>query len=52
MDDITVDADKFNAVLKRMIEMKPLPLKEVVAKPKFNKDGTPRKAKTVRKMDK
>ena len=33
-DDIKVDADKFDAILKRMVNMKPTPLK-----PKKPKDG-------------
>lgn len=51
-DETLYDKDKFETVLKRMIEMKPIPFKEAVAKPKLKKDGTPRKARSVQKMDK
>lgn len=51
-DDILYDPDKFERVLKRLIEADPLPYKDVVAKPKLNKDGTPRKPRPVQKMDK
>ena len=51
-DETLYDKDKFEKVLRRMIEMKPIPFKEAVAKPKMKKDGTPRKAKSVQKMDK
>jgi hypothetical protein len=50
-DEILVDKEKFDAVLKRLIEAKPMTFKEAVAKPKLNKDGTPRKPRTVQKMD-
>jgi hypothetical protein len=46
MKDITVDADKFDAVLRRMTQMKPMPVKELSAKLKEDK------AATVQKMDK
>jgi hypothetical protein len=52
MKDIKVDAEKFDAVLKRMIDAKPLPYKELLARPKLKKDGTPKKGKPVQKMDK
>ena len=45
--DIKVDADKFDAVLRRMTEMKPLTAKELSAKLKAEKA-----AKSVQKMDK
>jgi hypothetical protein len=45
--DITVDADKFDAVLRRMTQMKPLTAKELSAKLKAEK-----KAKSVQKLDK
>jgi hypothetical protein len=51
MEDIQFDKDKFEAVLKRMIDAKPTTFKEAVAKPKLNKDGSPRKKKSVQKMD-
>ncbi len=51
-DDILFDKDKFQTVLRRLINTKPLPFKDAVSKPKLNKDGTPRKPRTVQKMDK
>ncbi|WP_353071153.1 hypothetical protein [Tunturiibacter gelidiferens] len=51
-EDIMFDKDKFEAVLKRMIDAKPTTFKEAVAKPKLNKDGSPRKKRFVQKMDK
>ena len=51
-DDIPFNKDKFDAVLKRMIEAKPLTYKEALARPKLKKDGTPKKTKRVQKMDK
>jgi len=46
-DDIQVDQDKFDAVLKRMAEMKPMTAKEVSTKIKAEKT-----AKSVQKMEK
>ena len=37
MKDITVDADKFDAVLQRMVNMKPMTVKELSAKLKAEK---------------
>jgi hypothetical protein len=51
-NDIMFDKDKFEVVLKRMIDAKPTTFKEAVAKPKLNKDGSPRKKRFVQKMDK
>jgi hypothetical protein len=45
--DITADVDKFDAVLRRMTQMKPMTVKELSAKLKAEK-----KAKSVQKMDK
>lgn len=45
--DITVDAVEFDAVLRRMLDMKPMTAKELSAKLKAEKA-----AKTVQKMDK
>jgi hypothetical protein len=42
-EDIQVDKDRFDAVLKRLASMRPKSLKEAVAAPKTNKDGSPRK---------
>lgn len=46
-DDITLDAGTFDAVLRRMLDMKPMTAKELSAKLKAEKA-----AKTVQKMDK
>jgi predicted transcriptional regulator len=47
--DIKVDADKFDAVLRRMTQMKPMTVKELSAK--LKKDKAKAK-KSVQKMDK
>jgi hypothetical protein len=47
MDDITVDGDKFDAVLRRLINSKPISKAEISAKIK-----TEREAKRVQKMEK
>jgi hypothetical protein len=39
MDEAVVEKDKFDAVLRRLIASKPMPFKDVVAKPKPRKDG-------------
>jgi hypothetical protein len=46
-DEITENKDRFDAVLRRMLDMKPMTAKELSAKLKAEK-----KAKTVQKMDK
>lgn len=46
MKDITADADKFDTVLRRMTQMKPMTVKELSAKLKAEKA-----AKAVQKMD-
>jgi hypothetical protein len=51
-DDIKINKERFDAVLKRMIEAKPMTFRDAVAKPKLKKDGTPKRGKTVQKMDK
>jgi hypothetical protein len=48
MKDIKADTDKFDAVLRRMLAMKPTTAKELSAK--LKKDRA--KAKSVQKMDK
>jgi hypothetical protein len=47
MKDITADADKFDAVLRRMLAMKPTTAKELSAKLKKDKAK-----KLIQKMDK
>jgi hypothetical protein len=47
MKDIEADEDKFDAVLRRMTQMKPTTAKELSAKLKAEKA-----AKSVQKMDK
>ena len=44
---MTVDADKFDAILRRMLTMKPMTAKQLSAKLKAEKA-----AKSVQKMDK
>lgn len=51
-DDIRFDKDKFDAVLKRLMSTPPMTFKDAVAKPKLNKDGTPRKKRSFQKIDK
>lgn len=51
MKDTTVDADKFNAVLRRMLNMKAMTAKELSAKLKAEREAK-KAAKTVQKMDK
>lgn len=46
MKDLTADAEKFDAVLRRMLNMKPMTAKELSAKLK-----TEKAAKTLQKMD-
>jgi hypothetical protein len=46
MKDTTVDTDKFDAVLRRMLAMKPMTAKELSAKLKAEKA-----AKIIQKMD-
>jgi hypothetical protein len=38
-DDVTVGKDKFDAVLRRLINTPPTTFKEVAARPKVRKDG-------------
>jgi hypothetical protein len=62
MTDITTDADKFDAVLRRMTQMKPMTVKELSAKLKAKKAVKAAKeaealrakiaARTIQKMDK
>jgi hypothetical protein len=49
MKDIKVDVDKFDSVLRRMLEMKPISKAEISAKIRAEKAA---KSKTVQKMDK
>ena len=39
MKDVGVDKSKFDAVLRALINSKPMTFKEAVAKPKLRKDG-------------
>ena len=62
MKDITADKDKFDAVLRRMTQMKPMTVKELSAKLKADKAAKIAKEReevrakiarrTVQKMDK
>jgi hypothetical protein len=38
-EGVRVDKAKFDAVLRRLIDSKPMPFRDVVAKPKPRKDG-------------
>jgi len=51
MKDITVDADKFDAVLQRMVNMKPMTAKELSAKLKAEREAK-KAPRIVQKMDK
>ena len=50
-DDVVVDAKKFNALLGKLLEAKPLPYEELVKEKKLRKDGKQKKT-GVRKPDK
>jgi hypothetical protein len=41
----SIDKDKFDAVLQRLINTKPVTYKQIIARPKLKKDGTPKKGK-------
>ena len=45
---ITVDKIKFDAVLRRMIDTKPMPLKDVIG---TSKPRRPKQKKAVQKLD-
>jgi hypothetical protein len=45
MKETGIDKAKFDAVLRSLINAKPLPFKEAVAKPKPRKDGVKRSAR-------
>lgn len=51
MKDTTEHQDRFNAVLRRMVNMKPMSAKELSAKLKAEREAK-KAAKTVQKMDK
>lgn len=52
-DDIEVDKSKFDALLGKLLEEKPLTYEELLKEPKLRKDGKPKKSgKAVRKVDK
>lgn len=44
-----VDKDAFDAVLKRLIDSPPMPLKQIVGKGKRPESGQPKQPKTRRK---
>jgi hypothetical protein len=52
MPDDPVDKDRFDKVLSRLIAAKPMSGADIKAIPKLKKDGTPKKGKFVRKLDK
>jgi len=52
-DDIVVDEKKFNALLGKLIQAKPIPYEKVLKEPKLRKDGKrKRTGRVVRKADK
>jgi hypothetical protein len=50
-DEIMFDKDKFEAVLQRPINTKPMTFQDAVKKPKLKQDGTSRKPRSVQQMD-
>jgi hypothetical protein len=48
MPEDQTDQDKFDAILKRLINSPPLTMKEAIAKPKLKKNGQSKKGKTAR----
>lgn len=48
MSDTPVNQDKFDAILKRLINSPPITMKQAVAKPKLKKNGEPKKGKTAK----
>jgi hypothetical protein len=52
-DDTVVDPKKFNRLLGKLLEAKPMTYEELLKEPKLGKDGKPKRTgKTVRKADK
>lgn len=49
LPDDSIDKDKFDAVLSRLIKAKPMSGADIKAIPKLKKDGTPKKTKIVQK---
>jgi hypothetical protein len=49
MPEDQTDQDKFDAILKRLINSPPLTMKQAVAKPKLKKNGEPKKGKTAKR---
>jgi hypothetical protein len=44
MPEKLIDKDRFDAILKKLIQSKPITQKEAAEKPKLKKDGTPETA--------
>jgi len=51
MPEDQTDQDKFDAILKRLINSPPLTMKEAVAKPKIKKNGEPRMGRASKPKD-
>jgi hypothetical protein len=51
MRENQTDQDKFDAILKRLINSPPLTMKQAVAKPKLKKNGEPKKGKTAKRTN-
>jgi hypothetical protein len=51
MTDSQTDQDKFDSILKRLINSPPLTMKQATAKPKLKKNGEPKKGKTAKPKD-
>jgi hypothetical protein len=49
MPEDQTDQDKFDAILRRLINRPPLTMKEAVAKPKLKKNGELKKGKTAKR---
>jgi hypothetical protein len=51
-DDIVVDKEKFNRLLGKMLQAKPMSYEEVLKEPKLRKDGKQKKTgRVVRKTE-
>ena len=51
IDDMTVDKEKFDALLQKLIQSKPTTAKQAKEAPKLRKDGQPKRHRTVRKTE-
>jgi hypothetical protein len=51
-EDLTVDRRKFDALLRTLIESRPITQQEAKEDPKLRKDGQPKKKRIVHSPDK